>query len=180
MQAMSEPLLVALVGVGGVVAGAIGSGIVQAYLAHLDRRRAARGAARLLFVTLLEARIAMEAVRDLQGWQPASLDWEQYGRVWAEHRKAIARSLNTIDVLAASAAFSNIARIALIREDHRDPLPAGARAWDIGPTIRIINRYLPIIAKAEDVIWDAGFTWLEKRREKPTRPTQADPTMGTQ
>lgn len=161
----------ALVGIAGVIVGGVVTGGVQVVLGSHARKLESRTAARLLFVALLEARIAMEAAKDFSGWQPPSLDWGQFGYAWAEHRSALARALGTVDFITASFAFSRIAHIATIRADHRDPLPPGVAGWNFTPVIPIIDQYLPFLKAAEQVVWQAAFTGVEKARKRmPTPP----------
>jgi hypothetical protein len=56
MPTVKEPVLVAVIGVGGVLVGAADSGLVQALLARAERKRDGRNAARVLSMELYDAK----------------------------------------------------------------------------------------------------------------------------
>src|SRR5580693_4886794 len=79
-----EPVVVALIGVRSAILGVLASGVVQATLAQLDRKRDARNAARLLCMKLHSADMALKALEDHGAWVPPALDFGRYMTAWEQ------------------------------------------------------------------------------------------------
>ncbi len=88
--------------IGGVAVCAIASGGVQATLARSDRRRAARAAARILYIELHGAESSIKDLRQLRDWHDMITNWSGYDDAWTAHREQLALALNTIDFTRVS------------------------------------------------------------------------------
>jgi hypothetical protein len=78
MPTVKEPVLVAVIGVGGVLVGAASSGLVQALLARAERKRDGRNAARVMSMELHDAEKAVSDLRELRDWTQMITDWDAY------------------------------------------------------------------------------------------------------
>jgi hypothetical protein len=153
-----EPAIVALIGVGGVILGAIVSGTIQAAVARFDRRLDARSAARLLYMRLHEGAQAIEELRPRRDWAKMITDWDSFGVAWDKHSEALARVLNTKDFEVVSAAFSGIASLTQARDkDAEKPPPAPFIVPDDQLALWAANA-----AAARDIAHRASFTHWEK------------------
>jgi hypothetical protein len=158
---VADETVVALIGVGGVVVGAVGSGGVQAYLARADRRRAGRIAARLLYMQLVGAVAAIEDLRRLRNWDELITDWEAYGSVWDRHSEKLTAVLSTKKSAQVSSAFECLASLTKARaRAARHP------AQPIDPSDSLLASYLESVKVAERVTLDASFPWWELRTRK--------------
>jgi hypothetical protein len=157
-----EPVLVALIGVAGLLVGAIASGVVQAILAALDRRRRARSAARLLYMRLHEAAQAIEELRVRRDWHKMITDWDSFGAAWDKYSEALAHTLKTKDFEAVSSAFSGIASLARARATDQAKSPPAPFTV---PNDQLVL-WAANAAVARDIVYGVSFTAWEKWRGK--------------
>jgi hypothetical protein len=172
---VTEPLLVAMIGVGGVVLGAFGSGAVQAYLAWSERERDARSAARILYMQLHTAEGAIEDLLRLQDWDRMVTDWHDFGRTWDKHSEGLARTINTIDFHVVSSAFSCIASLARVRDAAAAANEAKPPRTPPGINGDLYMIYRANIAAAKKVAFRASFTSREIRRGDCPEPDSTRP-----
>ena len=109
---VTDTTTTALIGVGGLVVGAVGSGGVQAYLSRADRRRDGHHAARVLYVQLHDGEAAVATLRDLRNWEAMITDWDAYGAAWSEYRDRLTHVLNTERFATVNSAFQCMASLA--------------------------------------------------------------------
>jgi hypothetical protein len=160
----------ALIGLVGVIAGAILTGGIQVAVGWFDRRLAARSSARLLYTELHAADEIIGALLETPIWSRMIFDWRQPGAMWEKHREALARVLATDDFLKVSSAFSSIANLAQASElDAQRPAstPMGAPPRFSVPN-DILDLYGTQTETAMRVILKAAYTWWEIRRRKST------------
>jgi hypothetical protein len=128
-----------LVGVLGVVVGAVASGVVQTMTAASERRRQARVAARLLLLTFSDVLREMRVLGSITDVAKVeSVDWTGLFERWATVRESIAlymgtywfiRLDGTIDGIRDYAeVWNSFAEIALTRPDAAAPLLASHAA----------------------------------------------------
>jgi hypothetical protein len=152
--------------IAGVVVGAVASGGVQATIASLDRRRAGRAAARLLFMQLQDARKAVADLRVRRDWQMMLTDWPAYDVAWREHSKELALALNdTYDFHHVSTAFACLRSIAGARDlDLKMEMAIGEAGFD--PSDDTLDGYGRQIARAQEVLLHASFRFWEIRNRR--------------
>ncbi len=205
MPAVQEAVLVAVIGVGGVLVGAVGGGVVQALLARGERRRAGRAAAVVLYIKLHDAEKAVSDLRELRAWGEMITDWDAYAAIWALYRDRLASVLNTSRFAIVAAAFGCLA--SLKRSHQRDtqnpfPQPAGTpygesvpvyghltRLWRshqreaqqpaFDPTDEYLALYLKTVQRAKRTVLEASFRWWEVRRRKKALAEQGPPKAPT-
>jgi hypothetical protein len=154
----------ALVGLFGVIAGAVVTGGVQSASAWFDRRLSARSSARLLYMHLHEAQQAIDDLRERQSWEEMITDWTSFGAAWERHCEALARVLRTKDFLLVSSAFACLASLVRARlKDADDPVPSGAPPNYTVPD-GMLERYRAHVQAAKRPILEAAFTRREKRK----------------
>jgi hypothetical protein len=152
----------AVVGLLGVVAGAIVTGGVQLTIARFDRRRASRTAARLLYMQLWWAHNAMDRILENDAWDPR-VEWGRFIDAWIEYRADLAQKLTTKHFLIVSAALTGIEQIGLCRaDDLAQPTPDGTPSFSaaVPDLVRIYN---PYVQRAKVVLNRASFGWWEWR-----------------
>lgn len=201
MLAVEEPVLVAVIGVGGVVVGAVGGGIVQALLARGERRRAGRAAAVVLHIELHDAEKAISDLRKLRDWSEMVTDWDAYAAIWALYRDRLASLLSTSRFAIVASAFGCLASLKRSRQrDTQNPSPQPARAPDaksagvyrrrarlwrshkreaqqpaFDPSDEYLALYLKSVQRAKRVVLKASFRWWEVRRRKNALAEQGPP-----
>jgi hypothetical protein len=149
----------AVIGFLGVIAGAIVTGGIQLVVAWLDRRRASRTAARLLYMQLWWAHNAIDGLLTDNAWNP-HIDWHRFTSAWAEHRADLARMLKTKNFMIASAAFTALEQLSLCREEDM----ARPEAPSLSPTALDLTRiYDSHVQGAKVVLNRASFGWWEWR-----------------
>lgn len=157
----------ALIGLVGVIAGAILTGGIQATVGWFDRRLSARSSARLLF---MEMHIANDAIGELlknPNWSRMIIDWHEPGMMWEKHREALARVLGTDDFLKVSATFSSIANLARARDldaERATPSPGGSLPFSVPNDV--LDSYGTQTETAMRIILKAAYTRWEIRRGK--------------
>jgi hypothetical protein len=176
MPAVKEPVLVAVIGVGGVVVGGLASGTVQSYLARSDRRRSGRNAARLLYMQLHNAEKALSDVRELRDWGKMITDWSAYGSAWDRHNEPLAHRLNTARFTAVSSAFACLA--SLSSSHDRNQRQAGPTAApDFDPPDELLGLYLVTVQRAKRVVLKASFRWWEMRSRRKALAEKGPPKL---
>lgn len=159
----------ALVGFLGVIAGAILATGTQATIAHFDRERRARTAARLLVSTVTKATAAIEAVYEGKEFTQFGFDWNEFGAAWAEHREALASALTTADFLEVSLAFTHITYLAHIRADFLGIQPPPPHdKWNFSSTAKLIEEHRALVVRARDLLFRAALTPAERRKKRLT------------
>jgi hypothetical protein len=146
---MTSTTVTVLVGVGGILLGALTSGAVQVWLAARERERSGRAAANLLFTYLAWARAMVDDALTNRAWN-AKTDWNRFIDPWVEQRIALARLLPTDDFRDVAIAFGVIEQLAVISANDRAYPAPGAftsnpeseRTYrsDIEKALRIIHR----------------------------------------
>jgi hypothetical protein len=205
MPAVKEPALIAIIGVGGVVVGAVGGGLVQSALARAERRRAGRAAAVVLRMELHDAEKAISDLRELRAWDEMITDWDAYAAIWALYRDRLASVLNTKAFAKVAAAFACLA--SLKRSYQRDtlnsfPQRAGtpdaesasvyrhlAGLWGshqrkaqqpaFDPTDEYLALYLRTVQEAKRIVLKASFRWWEMRHREKALAEQGPPKAPT-
>jgi hypothetical protein len=164
MLAVKEPALVATIGVGGVLVGAVGSGAVQAILARFDRRRGGRDAARVLYLELHEAGMAIHELRPRRDWDEMVTDWESFGTAWAEYRDQVTHVLSTPEFAHVDSAFACMRTLARAwRRDTLKPPPTPGQPPNFDPSDEILARYLDVVEGAKRIVLGSSFRWWETR-----------------
>jgi hypothetical protein len=164
MPIVTEPALIAVIGVGGVLVGALASGSVQATLARAERRRYGRNAARVLYMQLHDAEKAVNDLRELRDWAQMITDWDAYSETWAQYRDPLASVLNTRDFAKVAAAFGCLA--SLSRSHKRDARQLGGTPG-FDPTDEYLALCLKTVQDAKRIALGASFRWWEtKERNK--------------
>jgi len=148
----------AIVGFLGVIAGGLVTGGVQGVNAFLGRRLAGRAAARLVYQQLVWGTNLFER-RRASGVFPLAVDWDSFGRTWAQNRALLAQALSTRDFMMVSAAFESIEQIRLVRVRGPD--------FDFHKIEHHIDRYESNVTRGKTVVLAASCTWRERRRGEP-------------
>ena len=174
-QALLLPCLAvdsAIAGVVGVVVGAVLTGGIQAIGAISSRRLESRVAARLLCMTLMETRRALQVVLKHQWWGPAEDDWTRLTAPWVDNREALARVLSPVDFLTVSLTFSNMERLLAIRADEmvtEDAVDNATRA-EFAKGVSIVTEALNLVTEAGPILWKAGFPFWRRVGPSPFSP----------
>lgn len=153
----------ALVGFLGIIAGGILSGGIQTTIAWRDRVRAGRMAARLVYMDLWRAGLALGSARSERRWNPR-IDWDTLTATWAEHREALAYVLPTASILTVASAFTAIEQAREIRmADLRTQAerPTGTEVFTADDSM--LATYDANLVTAMRIVHDAAFTWYEHR-----------------
>jgi hypothetical protein len=158
----------ALVGLIGVIAGALVSGGVQSAVSRVDRARDARSAARLLYMQLHEAQQAIEDLQDRQNWFEMITDWTSFGAAWERHCEALARVLRTVDFMYVSSAFACLASLGRARDRDLNT----ATGWSVPEGT--LELYRANVQAAKRPILEAAFTRREKRKGEDKTPLLAE------
>ena len=161
MPAVDEPALVAVIGVGGVLVGAVGGGAVQYFVARTDRRRAGHIAARVLYTQLHGAEASIGDLRPRRDWQNMITDWDAFGIAWDQYRDAVANILTTPDFAIVDSAFASIASLSRAKaRDLAKPVPLGVPASFDTPD-EILGGYLETVQRAKRIVLKASFRYRE-------------------
>jgi hypothetical protein len=175
MPAVKEPTLIAVIGLAGVVVGAVGSGVVQALLARLDRNRDARAAARLLWMKLHSADAALRALQIEKAWLPANLDFAQYMAAWEQRSDALSRVLKSKAALDVDAAFSLMDAVAMAKAEDEATAKESGEPLGFGLAMDVLALYRREVEAAKAIVYYAAFTKLENRRGKIPPPGKLPP-----
>jgi hypothetical protein len=172
MPAVKEPALVAVIGVGGVLVGAVGSGAVQATVARFDRRRSGRDAARVLYLQLHEGESAIHELRPRRDWGELITDWENFGVAWSQYRDQVTHVLNTPEFALVDSAFACMRTLAqACKRDMSKPSPASGQRPHFDPSDEILAICSEVVKRAKRVVLKASFRWWEVRdRRKALAP----------
>lgn len=175
MPTVKEPTLIAVIGLAGVVVGAVGSGVVQALLARLDRNRDARAAARLLWMKLHSADAALRSLQIEEAWLPANLDFAQYMKAWEQRADALSRVLKSRSTLSVDAAFALLDAVAMKKAE--DEATAEAQGTPVGFTLpmEVVAGYRETVEAATTIVHYAAFTKIEKWRRRIPAPLVLPP-----
>jgi hypothetical protein len=162
MRHVDEPVLVAVIGVGGVLVGAVGSGGVQAYLSRSDRRRDGRHAARVLYMEMHEGELTLLELRPRRDWNNMITDWDAFGVAWAQYRDQLTHVLSTERFAYVDSAFASIATLsrARTRDLAKAPPPPGSPP-NFDPPDAIVLLYLQVVQRAKRIVLKASFRWWE-------------------
>ncbi len=164
---MKEPLTIAVIGLAGIVLGAVGTGAVQSFLARSDRRREGRNAALALYLKLHEAETAIEELRPRRDWDNMVTDWTSFGPIWAEHRGALAHVLRIPDFVLIDSAFAGVGTLSRARERDavkRPPAPGHSPNFD--PPDYVLENYAGLAKGAKLIVLNAAFRWWEARDKR--------------
>jgi hypothetical protein len=199
---VKEPALVAVIGVGGVIIGAVGGGVVQALLARGERRRSGRAAAVVLYIELHDAEKAISDLCELRAWGEMITDWDAYAAIWALYRDRLASVLSTSRFAKVAAAFGCLASLKRSRQrdtQNSSPQPLGAPYAQAGrlhghlrrsrqaeprkppfdPSDEYLALYLKTVQGAKRVVLKASSCWWEVRRRKDALAEQGPPKAPT-
>lgn len=180
MPPVKEPALVAAIGVGGVLVGAVGGGVVQATLARSDRRRDGRNAARLLYIQLHDAEKAVADLRELRDWNEMITDWREYGEKWERYSDALPAVLNTSEFTTVTSAFGCLASLGRSRDgDGQKPRPQPDGTANFGPEDALLGVYLKTVQRAKRIVLNASFRWWEIRAKREALAEQGPPKLPT-
>jgi hypothetical protein len=177
MQAVDEPALVAVIGVGGIVVGAVGTGIVQYFLARFDRRRSGHAAARVLAGELHEAEYATSELLPRRDWSQMITDWDSFESAWQQYRDQVTHVLSTDEFTAVDSAFASMRTLSrAAKRDLAKQPPAPGQPPHFDPSEEILARYLQVVQRAKWIVMENSFLWREresKRRVVANRPAAA-------
>lgn len=149
----------AIVGLIGVIAGAIVTGGFQALRAASARSLNSRTAARLMISPLMDARSSLVAVLKLQDWGREGYDWERLLAPWREHRDPLVRALPTDACLTLTITFAELESLIAVRG-----------SVDLTETAELIRTALRSVDGALCVIWKAGLPAWRRRFGAPPLP----------
>lgn len=153
----------ALVGFLGVIVGGVLSGGIQTTIAWHDRIRAGRMAARLIYMDLWRAGLALGSARNERRWNPR-IDWDTLTATWAEHREALAYVLPTASILTVASTFTAIEQARTIRAADlttQAERPTGTVVFTADDSM--LQTYDANLGAAMLVVHDAALTWYERR-----------------
>jgi hypothetical protein len=159
----------ALAGFLGIIVGALLTGGIQTATSWLDRRRAGRVAARLLYMHLWWSRDALAAAYINQVWN-LDVDWDSFSATWREQRRPLAAVLNTASFLSVSSAFMCLEQLGVIRRNDIETTAALLRDEE-DPDVPVFTAkphyretYEANLGVAMAVVHLASFTWNERRK----------------
>lgn len=152
----------------GALAGIVLTGGAQTIIALFDRRRGARVAARLIYMDLAWAALAVDAARNAQNWSDG-VDWDAFTEAWPEQREALAMVLSTTDFLHVASAFTAIHQLRAIRAvDYAAQRPPGHPPPFTAPN-ELFEAYGPNIQGAMLIVHRASFTRWERWRDESAK-----------
>jgi hypothetical protein len=154
----------ALIGLIGVVAGAMVTGGVQGAGAWFDRRLSARSSARLLYMQLRGAEYALVELAQRRSWEQMITDWTSFGVAWERHSEALARVLATEHFVTVSSAFTCLANIARGRTWDAEHPELREPGTDFSVPENVLKDYAATVRVARRAVLEAAFTRSEKRR----------------
>lgn len=147
----------------GLVVGAVASGGVQAALSWFDRDRDARSAARLLYMKLDSADVALKALEDHNAWIPAALDFRQYTVAWEKRSDALSRVLKSADAIAVDKAFGLLDAVAMKKAEDQAAAKPGEEPRFTFP-LDLVGAYRLKVQAAAHIVCVAAYTKREIRR----------------
>jgi hypothetical protein len=147
----------------GLVVGALASGGVQAALAWSDRDRDARSAARLLYMKLDSADVALKALEDHHAWVPVGLDFRQYTAAWEKRSDALSRVLKSADAIAVDKAFGLLDAVAMKKAEDEAAAKSGEEPPFTFP-LDVLDAYRLQVQAAASIVRLAAYTKREIRR----------------
>jgi hypothetical protein len=159
---MEEPALVAVIGVGGIIVGAVGSGAVQTLIARSERKRHGRNAARQLYIQLHDAERAVSDLRGCRDWAQMITDWEAYAVSWARYSDPLSAVLSTSRFTTVTSAFACLASLGRSRK-HQAPQPMPPMPSPVSIKDQLLGVYLQTIQRAKRMMIEASFRWWEVR-----------------
>lgn len=116
----------ALVGILGVVAGALTTGTVQLWLASKQRRIDARASARVVWGALADVIEVIEASKARGRWTTGHGELDNRLGLWAEHRLALARVVDSYGYRRIDTAFGVVrhmkSKIDISAQEHPQDL----------------------------------------------------------
>jgi hypothetical protein len=167
MPAVKEPALVAVIGVGGVLVGAVGSGAVQATVARFDRRRSGRDAARVLAMELHEAEHAIGELRPLRDWKRIITDWDRFEAAWQQYRDQLTHVVTTDEFGKVDSAFACMRVLSrAAKRDLAEPPPAAGRPPRFDPSDEILASYFEVVQRAKWIVLATSYRWWEKQAKQ--------------
>jgi hypothetical protein len=175
-----DPLSVAVIGLLGVLAGAVVTGGVQAATARSDRRRVARCSARILTMHFHEARAVLKAIRAARSWEAVRFDWDGFSALWEEHSVSLATALGTSEFLTVAGACRGLDSFAAVRAmdlratvsrptNPRPTIPHPTTA-QFSPTDEILTAVDATVTDAALVVLAASWTLWERLRRETMEP----------
>jgi hypothetical protein len=146
----------ALVGFIGVIAGGVVTGAVGWVGAWLDRSRARRTAARLIYGDLVLATSDLEAYLQVEHWRDEVWSLPRYVEAWGRHAEALSTA-GIVEFNIVAAAFKRLETLIGIRA-----LPGGEenRGWG-SAVLRIVDD-IDVVKRAGEVALEVGCTRREK------------------
>ncbi|MGD1057074.1 MAG: hypothetical protein ABR992_06615 [Solirubrobacteraceae bacterium] len=164
---MTDPALVAAIGAGGVLVGAVGGGAVQSLVARTDRRRAGRIAARVLYTQLHGAETAITDLRPRRDWQNMITDWDAFGVAWDKYRDAVANVLTTPEFAIVDSAFACMASLSRAKtRDLAKPAPVAHAPASFDTPDEILSGYQQTVHRATRIVLKASFRYREVRAKQ--------------
>lgn len=164
MRAVDEPALVAVIGVGGILVGAVGSGAVGATVARFDRRRAGRDAARVLAMELHEAEHAIGELRPLRDWSKMITDWDRFEPAWQQYRDRLTHVLTTDEFGKVDSAFACMRVLSrAAKRDLAKPPPAAGQPPHFDPSEQILANFFEVVQRAKWIVLATSYRWREKQ-----------------
>jgi hypothetical protein len=143
------------------LAGIVLTGGIQTGVSIANRLRQARTAARLLYMDLWWAGLAMGGARRRNRWNPL-IDWEMFTSTWPTNREPLATVLGTEDFLAVSAAFMAIDHLRRIRAADLAEQSSQVASPHIFNARDQIETYRAYVQRAMLIVHRASFTWRER------------------
>jgi hypothetical protein len=108
------------IAVGGVIVGAVGTGLIQVLMGLWELRIGARVAARLVLGNAYVTEKIFELLQEYKSW--SGYDFSPSIQTWAEHRKDFAAAVSMADWADVDAFYDNLARTAAM--DRPAGMPA--------------------------------------------------------
>ena len=171
---MKETALVAVIGVGGLVVGAIGSGAVQATVARFDRRRSGRDAARVLAMELHEAEHAIGELRPLRDWNRIITDWDRFEAAWQQYRDRLTHVVTTDEFGKVDSAFACMRVLSrAAKRDLAKPPPAPGQRPHFDPSDEILAKFFQVVQRAKWIVLETSYRWWEQRAKRRVMATVA-------
>jgi hypothetical protein len=135
---VSEPAVVALIGVAGLMVGAI--------------------------MKLHGAEMALKAIHESKAWEPAGLDLAQYMTAWEQRSDALSRVLGSKDALDVDAAFSLLDAMAMNKAENQAEVARTGGPLVFTFPLDTLPMYWRHVQAAKIIIHRAAFTKREERK----------------
>jgi hypothetical protein len=130
----------------------------------LDRKRAARAAARLIYFDLLQAQgLALVAIAE-GGWWTA-IDATPLLERWFQRSEAMAQTLGLAEFLQVSGTYVLLQNLSMAREAAVKMNPAEPKFEDRHAKLAL--ELMPEISKARDVLHRASLSASDRRKHTP-------------